>query len=258
MNKVKLLFFMFASIMLLGCNNANRREGEGLNSQEDSATMESVVATDSFVEAVNQSELYERKKTELHNQMILCCSNDREKEQVDKEWTAYENVERQMAKIASNLGNLLFWGGVSGPAYFANDMYRQVVEARIKMYQNLVEVKLDSILNIDDAYYVPTEEFFFDCMDSTVVKAAKVMEDDDSIDSRFRDDEDRQHFFEMLEETKSAVKELRTLISIWKNTIVKSDFFMSHTHCKDCVERLASEMLIRWACAGVSCTRSLT
>lgn len=42
--------------------------------------------------------------------------------------------------------------------------------------------------------YTPTEKFFFDCMDSTMVKAAKVMGDDDEIDSRFRDDEDRQSF----------------------------------------------------------------
>ena len=249
MEKLNWSFWVLLSVLLLGCSNANKRGGEGLNSQEGTTCMESVAATDSFVEAVNQSELYERKKADLYAQMISCCSNEREKKQVEKEWTAYENVENQMAKIASNLGNLLFWGGVSGPAYFANDMYRQVVEARIKMYQNLVEVKQDSIPNINDAYYVPTEKFFFDCMDSTVVKAAKVMEDDDSIDSRFRDDEDRQHFFEMLEETKSAVEELRTLISIWKDTILKSELFMSHTHCKDCGERLASEMLIKWACA---------
>lgn len=245
MEKVKMLFLMLASVLLLGCINANKRESEDLNPQED----ESVVATDSFVEAVNQSELYKRKKADLYAQMISCCSNEREKELVDKEWTAYENVERQMIKIVSNLGHLLCWGGVSGPAYVTNSMYSQIVEARIDMYKTLVEVKLDSIPNVNGAFYTPTEKFFFDCMDSTVVKAAKVMEDDDSIDSRFRDDEDRQHFFEMLEETKSAVEELRTLISIWKDTILKSDFFMSHTHCKDCVERLASEMLIRWTCA---------
>jgi len=249
MNKVNLFFLMFASIMLLGCNNANRRGGEGLNSQEDSATMESVVATDSFVEAVNQSELYERKKTELHNQMILCCSNEREKELVDKEWTAYENVEKQMIKIVSNLGHLLCWGGVSGPAYVTNSMYSQIVEARIDMYKTLVEVKQDSIPNVNGAFYTPTEKFFFDCMDSTMVKAAKVMEDDDEIDSRFRDDEDRQSFNETLEETKSAVKELKALVLIWRDTLQKSKFFESHTPSEDSIERLASQMLIRWTCA---------
>jgi len=249
MNKVKLLFFMFASIMLLGCNNADKGGCNNLNSPDDTMCVDSVATTDSFVEAVNQSELYERKKTELHNQMILCCSNEREKELVDKEWTAYENVEKQMIKIVSNLGHLLCWGGVSGPAYVTNSMYSQIVEARIDMYKTLVEVKQDSIPNVNGAFYTPTEKFFFDCMDSTMVKAAKVMEDDDEIDSRFRDDEDRQSFNETLEETKSAVKELKALVLIWRDTLQKSKFFESHTPSEDSIERLASQMLIRWTCA---------
>lgn len=79
MDKLNLSFWVLLSVLLLGCNNANKRGCEDLNSQENRATMESVIATDSFVEAVNQSELYERKKTELRNQMISCCSNKLEK-----------------------------------------------------------------------------------------------------------------------------------------------------------------------------------
>ncbi|UKK53046.1 hypothetical protein [Prevotella sp. E2-28] len=154
-----------------------------------------------------------------------------------------------MIKIVSNLGHLLCWGGVSGPAYVTNSMYSQIVEARIDMYKTLVEVKLDSIPNVSGAFYTPTEKFFFDCMDSTMVKAAKVMGDDDEIDSRFRDDEDRQSFNETLEETKSAVKELKFLILIWRDALLKSKFFESHTPCEDSIERLASQMLIRWTCA---------
>lgn len=154
-----------------------------------------------------------------------------------------------MMKIASNLDHLLCWGGVSGPAYVANSMYRQVVEARIDMYKTLVEVKQDSIPDINGAYYAPTEKFFFDCLDSTLVKAEMMMEDDDKIDSRFSDDEDRRCFVEMLEETKCAVKELKFLILIWKVTILKTEFFKSHTCNKNTIEQMASQMLIRWACA---------
>lgn len=101
MEKLNLSFGVLLSVLLLGCNNVNKRIDNGLNSHEDAVVF--VAATGSFVEAVNQSELYERKKTELHNQMISCSSNKQEKELVDKEWTAYENVERQMMKIATNL-----------------------------------------------------------------------------------------------------------------------------------------------------------
>ena len=37
MNKVKLLFFMFASIMLLGCNNADKGGCNNLNSPDDNS-----------------------------------------------------------------------------------------------------------------------------------------------------------------------------------------------------------------------------
>lgn len=242
-----MLFLILVSALLLGCNNVNKRIDNGLNSHED--TVEFVAMTDSFVKAVNQRELYEKKKTELHNQMNSHCSNNEEKEQVNKEWTAYENVERQMRIIASNLGHLLCWGGVSGPAYVTNSMYSQIVEARIDMYVSLVEVKSDSIPDINGAYYAPTEKFFLDCLDSTLVKAEMVMVDDDVTDSRFIDDKDRQHFIEMLIETKNAVKELKTLIHIWKDALLRSEFLMSHIPHENCIERLASQMLTRWACA---------
>ncbi len=247
MEKLNLSFGVLLSVLLLGCNNVNKRIDNGLNSHEDAVVF--VAATGSFVEAVNQSELYERKKTELHNQMISCSSNKQEKELVDKEWTAYENVERQMMKIATNLGHLLYWGGVSGPAYITNSMYRKLVEARIDMYKTLMKVKLDSVPDINGAYYAPTEKFFLDCLDSTLVKAEMVMVDDDVTDSRFIDDKDRQHFIEMLIETKNAVKELKTLIHIWKDALLRSEFLMSHIPHEKCIERLASQMLTRWACA---------
>ena len=249
MEKFNFSFWVLLSVLLLGCNNVNKRGCNNLNSQDNITCVKSVAETDSFFEAVNQRDLYERKKTELRNQMISCCSNKQEKEQVDKEWTAYENVERQMMKIASNLGHLLCWGGVSGPAYVTNSMYSQIIEARIDMYKTLVEVKQDSIPDINGAYYASTEKFFFDCMDSTLVKAKMMMEDDDEIDSRFSDDEDRLCFVETLEETRSAVKELKVLILIWKDTILKTEFFKSHTCNKNTIEQMASQMLIRWACA---------
>lgn len=243
-----MLFLILVSALFLGCNNVNKRIDNGLNSHED--TVEFVATTDSFVKAVNQRELYERKKTELHNQMISCCSNKQEKELVNTEWTAYENVEKQMMKIASNLGHLLCWGGVSGPACVTNSMYSQIVEARIDMYMSLVEVKSDSIPDINGAYYTPTEKFFLDCMDSTLAKAEMVMVDDDETDTRFIDDEDRRHFIETLEETKNAVMELKALILIWKDALLRLEFFVSHIPYENYVERLASQMLIRWACAA--------
>lgn len=243
-----MLFLILVSALFLGCNNVNKRIDNGLNSHED--TVEFVATTDSFVKAVNQRELYERKKTELHNQMISCCSNKQEKELVNIEWTAYENVEKQMMKIASNLGHLLCWGGVSGPACVTNSMYSQIVEARIDMYMSLVEVKSDSIPDINGAYYAPTEKFFLDCMDSTLAKAEMVMVDDDETDTRFIDDEDRRHFIETLEETKNAVMELKALILIWKDALLRLEFFVSHIPYENYVERLASQMLIRWACAA--------
>lgn len=233
------------SFLLLGCNNANKGGCDCLNSQENTVFADSVAVTDSVAEAVNKRELYERKKAELRTQMISFCLNEGEKEQVDNEWTAYENVERQMINIASNLGHLLCWGGASGPAYVTNSIYKQVVEARIEMYKTLVEIKQDSIPDINGAYYAATENFFFDCMDSTLVKAEMMMKDED----RFNDDEDRHCFVEKLEETKSDVRELKNIIPIWKNILLKSEFFESHTLYENVLERLASKMLIKWACA---------
>lgn len=123
----------------------------------------------------------------------------------------------------------------------------QATKARLEMYRALLAIVENYPCEYAGTHKVIAKKNLSDSLDAAIKRAKAVLNEDDEVDSRFMDEEHKQRFIETLEDTKADAKELPQLISAWKDSMLKSEFFMSHITPNNSVERVVSKMLQEWA-----------
>ena len=179
----------------------------------------------------------------LLTQVINSCESEDAKELVYQEWTLYEKMLRKIGPIASNMVCLNYWGGsICGP--LGTSAYLQLSNARREMYQTILDIVKgegwkDSGVPLDCA-----DRFLFDCCSTSI---DRIVKESDEFYSEYEGKEPAGGFYETINETKVAIRELRPIVKDWIRLMDKLDNELTHDGNRHSVERAASYMLMQWA-----------
>lgn len=164
-----------------------------------------------IVDNVAQLTLNRCKEYGLLSQLIESCKTNDTKELVYKEWALYEQMLNKIRHIAANMSNLNYWSGsIVGPLRTAS--YLHISQSRRDMYQTL--------LNENEA---------------------------DKCDREYDSEDMHKEFDLTVKETKLVTQELRPIVDEWIVLLDQLDEALTHDNNRHSVERIASNMLIKWA-----------
>ena len=170
----------------------------------------------------------------LLSQVIGNCENEKAKDLVYQEWAMYEQIQKKIGLIASNMVSLNYWGGsITGP--LGTGSYLQILDSRMCMYKTILDIIEGQGWDDTGVPLSNAERFLFDCCTSRVERIV------------IESDEPASGFSERIHETKVAIEELRPIIEQWIILMDKVDEEITHDGSRHSVERAASFMLMKWS-----------
>ena len=184
------------------------------------------------------------RKYGLLSQLIDCCTSEKDKELVYEELTICEKLEYKMFLVVTNLALMDYWGG-SFAGIEASINRSRICKARLEMYNTILKIKKMETWEDNGTYLNPAKKMLLECID-VAIKDAEEIEDDET-DSRFRNEDHKEHYLNILAETKKAIQEIPSLTERWIDHWEKMDYEFTSDGSRHSMERAASIMLIKWA-----------
>ena len=168
----------------------------------------------------------------LLTQLLSSRKNVEGLDLVYKEWELYEKMLKKIGIIAGNMTSLNYWGGsIVGPLGTYSDL--QILQARRDMYQTVLDIVKDDTWSGTGVPLENAERFLFDCCSSALHQSDKY--------------DNGKEYVETVQETETAIRELRPIIDEWVSLMDKVDDELTHDYSRHSVERAATYMLMKWA-----------
>lgn len=161
-----------------------------------------------------------------------------------KEFQLSDSIESSVQLISANLSRMNYWGG-SIVGVISTNNRESITEARWKMYQNQLDMIRDIKWEAKGVVPSCAVNLLIDCCNKVLLEDE--ISNLQTIDSPFRNEEEKESYIESYKYTKSCIDDLRSLLKEWIEIWDKLDSELMSGGSRHCSELVATSMLIEWA-----------